>query len=93
MSTLLSLMTSSKPNTGIFEALDTYKTPEDKYIPPEILEMQKKDNVKLRNNLFRQSLQENVIPEDHVDYLKSLKADYDDTNELLARFTTFRKSI
>jgi len=36
--------------------------------------MQKKDNVKLRNNLFRQSLEENVIPEDHIKYLKSLKA-------------------
>lgn len=74
MSSLLSLMTSKNPNAGIFEALDTYKTPEDKYVPPEILEMQKKDNVKLRNNLFRQSLEENVIPEDHVNYLKSLKA-------------------
>jgi len=67
-------MTSKNPNAGIFEALDTYKTPEDKYVPPEILEMQKKDNVKLRNNLFRQSLEENVIPEDHIKYLKSLKA-------------------
>ena len=74
MSSLLSLMTSKNPNAGIFEALDTYKTPEDKYVPPEILEMQKKDNVKLRNNLFRQSLEENVIPEDHIKYLKSLKA-------------------
>ena len=74
MSSLLSLMTSKNPNAGIFEALDTYKTPEDKYVPPEILEMQKKDNAKLRNNLFRQSLEENVIPGDHVNYLKSLKA-------------------
>ena len=75
MSSLLSLMTSENPNIGIFEALDTYKTPKDKYVPPEILEMQKKDNVKLRNNLFRQSIQDNVIPKDHVNYLKALKAD------------------
>ena len=37
MSTLLSLMTSSKPNAGIFEALDTYKTPEDKYVDREYI--------------------------------------------------------
>ncbi len=52
MSSLLSLMTSSNPNVGIFEALDTYKTPEDTFVPPEILEMKKKDNVKLRNSLL-----------------------------------------
>ena len=39
MSNLLSLMTSKNPNAGIFEALDTYKTPKDTFVPPEILEM------------------------------------------------------
>jgi len=72
MSNLLSLMTSKNPNAGIFEALDTYKTPKDTFVPPEILEMREKENVNLRNHLFRQSLLES-IPEDHVNYLKSLK--------------------
>ena len=75
MSSLLSLMTSKNPNSGIFKALDTYKTSKDTYVPPEILEMKKKDNVKLRNHLFHQSLIENIIPENHVNYLKSLKDD------------------
>jgi len=78
-------MFSDNPNKGIFEALDTYKTPKDTFVIPEIAKQeqeledslakaraQRNDKTYVRNHLFRESLK-NVIPDDHLAYLKKLK--------------------
>lgn len=78
-------MFSDNPNKGIFEALDTYKTPKDTFVIPEIAKQEKEhedrlakareqrnDKTYVRNHLFRESLK-NVIPDDHLAYLKKLK--------------------
>jgi len=78
-------MFSDNPNKGIFEALDTYKTPKDTFVIPEIANQeqeledqlsrtraQRNDKTYVRNHLFRESLK-NDIPDDHIAYLKKLK--------------------
>ena len=72
MSDPFAFMKLDNPNQGFFEKFDTYVRPPDTFVIPEIAEQRKKDKVKLRNYLYRQSL-EDIIPEKHTQYLVSLK--------------------
>ena len=81
-------MFSDNPNKGIFEALDTYKTPKDTFVIPEIsnneqeelaeqvarARVRRNDKTYVRNHIFRESLK-NDTPTDHISYLEKLKSE------------------